>query len=173
MWKWLKVILGTIRSSARSRRDLALENLALCQQVATLKIRCPRPRLRDSDRMFWVILSHIWPNWTKVLHIVRPETVVRWHRQGFRYSWRWKSRSHGRPRIDQETRQLVLVILSNDRRRILHVNVTEHPSATWSAQQLVEACGVDDCPKYLLRDRDAIYGQRFSQGQKPSGFRRS
>jgi len=57
----------------------------------------------------------------------------------------------------------VLVILSNDRRRILHVNVTNHPSATWTAQQLVEACGMDECPKYLLRDRDAIYGREFSQ----------
>jgi len=50
--------------------------------------------------------------------------------------------------------------------RILHVNVTDHPSATWTAQQLVEACGMDECPKYLLRDRDAIYGREFSQRAK-------
>jgi len=91
MRKWLKVIFGTLRSIIRSHRDLALENLALRQQLATLKIRCPRPRLRDSDRIFWVILSQIWPGWTKVLHIVRPETVIRWHRQGFLYYWRWKA----------------------------------------------------------------------------------
>ena len=57
----------------------------------------------------------------------------------------------------------VLVILSNDRRRILHFNVTGHPTAAWTAQQLVEACGVNEEPKYLLRDRDAIYGKPFSE----------
>ena len=60
MWKWLKVILGTLRSITRSHRDLALENLALRQQLATLKSRCPRPRLSDSDRLFWVVLSQLW-----------------------------------------------------------------------------------------------------------------
>ena len=63
-----------------------------------------------------------------------------------------------------------LVILSNDRRRILHLNVTGHPSATWTAEQLVEACGMDECPKYLLRDRDAIYGWEFSQRAKTPGI---
>ncbi len=55
----------------------------------------------------------------------------------------------------------VLIILSHDRRRILHVNVTEHPTAAWTARQLVEACGLDEAPRYLLRDRDAIYGEKF------------
>ena len=55
----------------------------------------------------------------------------------------------------------VLLILSHDRRRILHLNVTEHPSAAWTAQQLLEACGLDEEPRYLLRDRDAIYGSDF------------
>ena len=55
----------------------------------------------------------------------------------------------------------VLIILSHDRRRILHVNVTEHPTAAWTARQLLEACGLDEAPRYLLRDRDAIYGEEF------------
>lgn len=55
----------------------------------------------------------------------------------------------------------VLVILSHDRRRILHFNVTAHPTAAWTAQQLLEACGTEEVPRYLVRDRDAIYGERF------------
>jgi transposase InsO family protein len=65
----------------------------------------------------------------------------------------------------------VLVILSNDRRRILHVNATDHPSAEWTAQQLVEACGIDENPDYLVRDRDAIYGRRFSQQAEALGIK--
>ena len=55
----------------------------------------------------------------------------------------------------------ILIILSHDRRRILHVNVTKHPTAAWTARQLLEACGLEDEPRYLLRDRDAIYGEEF------------
>ena len=246
MWKWLKVILGTLRASVRNQRELALENLALRQQLATLKFPGPRPQLTDSDRLFWVILSRCWIAWPNVLHIVQPATVIRWHRQGFRYYWRWKSRRRGRPSIDGETGQLirkmclanplwgaprihgeflklgidiseatvskylvrhrgppsqnwraflqnhskelisldfltvptasfkvlfVLVILSNDRRRILHFNVTDHPTATWTAQQLVEACGMDEKPKYLIRDRDAIYGKIFSRRVQSLGIK--
>lgn len=245
MWKWLKVVPGALRSSVRNQHDLALENLELRQQLATLKFRGPRPNLTDSDRLFWVVLSRFWPDWTSVVHIVQPATVIRWHRQGYRYYWRWKSRPLGRPRIDRETRQLVrrmcsanpfwgaprihgellklgidiseatvsnymvrrrgppsqgwrtflqnhskelisldfltvptssfkilfvLVILSNDRRRIMHSNVTDHPTAAWTAQQLVEACGMNDKPNYLLRDRDAIYGKRFSQRAQTLGI---
>jgi hypothetical protein len=95
MWKWLNVFLGTLLSSVRNQRELALENLALRQQLATLRFRAPRPNLTDSDRLFWVVLSRLWPKWESVVHIVQPATVIRWHRQGFRYYWRWKSRKRG------------------------------------------------------------------------------
>lgn len=183
--------------------------------------------------------------WTNVLHVVQPATVIRWHRQGFRYYWRWKSRKRGRPGIDGETRRLirkmslanplwaaprihgellklgidilessvskhlvrhrgppsqnwrtflqnhskdlisldfltvptagfkvlfVLVILNNDRRRILHFNVTDHPTAAWTAQQLVEACGINEKPKYLIRVRVAIYGKTFSRRAQTLGI---
>jgi transposase InsO family protein len=199
----------------------------------------------DSDRLFWVVLSRYWPKWTSVVHIVQPATVIRYHRQGFRYYWRWKSRRCGRPGVDREIRQLiqkmslanplrgaprihgeflklgidisestvskymvrrrgppsqdwrtflqnhskelisldfltlptagfkvlfVLVILSNDRRRILHFSVTEQPTAAWTAQQLVEACGLNEKPKYLIRDRDAIYGKIFSRRAQTLGI---
>jgi len=64
----------------------------------------------------------------------------------------------------------VLVILSNDRRRILHFNVTDHPTAAWTAQQLVEACGMDDKATYLIHDRDAIYGKIFFRRTRALGI---
>ncbi len=91
----------------RTHRALAIKNLVLRQQLAALKHRHPRPRLTDADRLFWVVLSQFWAGWRESLHIVQPETVVRWHRQGFRYYWRWKSRHRGRPSIDPEIRQLI------------------------------------------------------------------
>ena len=105
--KWLKVILGRLQSSVRRRRQLALENLALRQQSATVNYRCPGPHLTASDRLFWVVLNRLWPSWTDVLQIVQPATVIRWHRHGFRYYWRWRNRRRGRPRIDRETRELI------------------------------------------------------------------
>ena len=84
MVRWLAIIFGTWRSTLRTHRELALENLALRQQVAVWKARQPRPRLTEVDRIFWVVLSRLWTGWRQSLHVVRPETVVRWHRQGFR-----------------------------------------------------------------------------------------
>jgi putative transposase len=107
MFKWLEILLGTIRAATRYRRDLALENLALRQQLAVLKYQRPRPALTDTDRRFWALLSRIWSGWRASLHIVKPETVVRWHRQGFRYYWRWKSRRRGHPKVDTEIRALI------------------------------------------------------------------
>jgi len=192
--------------------------------------------MTNADRRFCVLLSRIWSGWRTSLHIVQPETVVRWHRQGFRYYWRWKSQRRGRPKADSEIRALirrmcranplwgalrihgellklgfevaeatvskymikrrgppsptlraflenhskelialdfftvptatfqilfVLVILSHDRRQILHFNATRHPSAEWTARQLLEACGANRTPRFAVRDRDAIYGGIF------------
>src|SRR5438552_16791309 len=167
------------------------------------------------------------------LQVVRPETVVRWHRQGFRRYWAWKSRHRrGRPAIGTEVRDLirrmsranplrgtprihgellklgltvsqatvskymprqrrppsqvwrtflknhaqdlialdfftvptatfrvlfVLVVLSHGRRRLVHFNITEHPTAEWTGRQLIEACGPEDSPRYLIRARDQVY----------------
>ena len=84
MVKWLGVLLGTLRSTVRTHRELALENLALRQQLAVWKARQPRPRLTAMDRIFWVLLSKLWTSWRRSLRVVRPETVVGWHRQGFK-----------------------------------------------------------------------------------------
>src|SRR5436190_18870713 len=92
MVRWLGILIGTLRSTVRTHRELALENLALRQQLAVWKARQPRPRLTGMDRIFWVVLSRLWKGWRNSLQVVRPETVVGWHRRGFRRYWAWKSR---------------------------------------------------------------------------------
>jgi putative transposase len=239
MVRWLRILIGTLRAAVRTHRELAVENLALRQQLAVWKVSRPRPRLTVMDRIFWVVLSRFWKSWRSSLQVVRPETVVGWHRQGFRRYWAWKSRHRcGRPGIGTELRDLirrmsranplwgaprihgellklgltvsqatiskymlrqrkppsqrwraflknhakdliavdfftvptatfrilfVLVVLSHDRRRLVHFNVTEHPTAGWTARQLVEACALEETPGYLIRDRDQVYGERFSR----------
>src|SRR6478752_2708719 len=91
-------LLAAIRVFFRNRSDTALEVLALRQQVAVLKRKRPRPKLNRVDRLFWTALRHCWSRWTEVLVIVKPDTVIGWHRAGFRLYWRWRSRRGGRPK---------------------------------------------------------------------------
>ena len=227
---------------------VALENLALRHQLAVLQRSVPRPRLSRCDRLLWVWLSRLWAGWRTTLVIVRPATVLAWHRRGFQLYWRWKSRPNpvGRPRLDAELRTLirrmarenptwgrrriqaelallgyevaeltvakymrrtsprpsptwrafltaharelvavdffvvptltfrllfVFVVLRHDRRELLHLHLTDHPSAVWTARQLVEAFPEDTAPRFLLRDRDGIYGQDFSRRIERMGIR--
>jgi putative transposase len=97
-------VLLALRVFFRARRDTALEILALRQQVAVLKRKRPRPPLNSGDWLFWTTLRRIWPHWADALLIVRPETVIGWHRAGFRLYWRWRSRPRGgRPRITERS----------------------------------------------------------------------
>jgi hypothetical protein len=247
MVRWLRILIGTVRAAVCTQRELALENLVLRQQLAVGKVRRPRPRLTAMDRIFWVILSRLWKSWRSSLRVVRPETVVGWHRQGFRRYWAWKSRRRrGRPGIAMELRELirrmsranplwgaprihgelrklgltvsqatvskymlrrrkppsqtwraflknhakdliavdfftvptatfrilfVLVVLSHARRRLVHFNVTEHPTAGCTARQLVEACGPEETPGHLIRDRDQVYGELFSRQARALNIR--
>src|SRR5713101_1953293 len=102
-------LLGALRASLRTRTDLALENLALRQQLVLLRRRSKRPQFGRLDRLFWLWLSHQWGGWRGALHVVRPQTVIRWHRQGFRAFWTWKSRRGlvGRPPVSPELAELV------------------------------------------------------------------
>jgi hypothetical protein len=90
-------------------KNLLLENLALRQQLAILKQKNKRPKIRLRDRIFWVLLPRIWKDWKSVLIVVKPETVIRWHRKGFKLFWAYKSRKKGmgRPSLDPETRELI------------------------------------------------------------------
>ena len=243
----LFLILRTFISALRSHRALALENLALRHQLEVLQRNTKRPRLTNRDRTLWVILSRYWPDWRKQLLFVRPETVIRWHKAGFRRYWRWKSRPKwpgrravpndirdlirtmsqdnplwGAPRIHGELMKLgiavsqgtvskymvrhqkppsqswrtflknhakdivsvdfftvptatfrvlfIFLILSNDRRRIFHFNVTESPTGAWTGQQILNAFPWDTAPKYLLRDRDGKFGKEFLRRVQSMGI---
>ena len=108
MFHLLYALLATARSSLKSQRELALENLALRQQLAILYRKSKRPKLHKADRAFWVALFRLWPNWQNALVLVKPETVIGWHRKGFRLYRSWKSRNRGgRPLIDAEIRALI------------------------------------------------------------------
>ncbi len=82
--------------------NLTAENMALRQQLIVLKRNHKRPVLKERDRLFWVILSRLWSGWRDVVHIVQPETVVRWHKRAFKRYWRRKSErgKRGRPGLD-------------------------------------------------------------------------
>jgi len=233
----------------RSRTALGLENLALRHQIAVLRRSAKkRSQLTPADRLLWVWLSRIWSEWRSALTIVKPETVVVWHRAGFRRFWTWKVRRGqvGRPLISREVRDLirkmcrenpswgaprihgellklgidigessvskymvrcrkppsqtwrtflenhaqqlvsidfftvptirfqvlyVFLVLAHERRRILHFNVTAHPTAEWTGQQLREAFPFDQLPRYLLRDRDAIFSTDFREQVRDPGIR--
>jgi len=101
-------LLAALRVFFRSRSDIALEVLALRQQVAVLKRKRPRPSLNRLDKLFWTSLRRYWPRWAEVLVIVKPATVVGWHRASFRLYWRWRSQPPGgRPQITKEIRELI------------------------------------------------------------------
>ena len=107
----VKILFSGLRAllaSAKSRRDLAVENLVLRQQLAVLKRSVKRPKLTMADRAFWAFVSRRWARWREALIIVKPATVVAWHRKGFRLFWRWKSRKKGgRPKTNAEVRALI------------------------------------------------------------------
>jgi hypothetical protein len=113
-----------LSSFFRSRYGLGLEILALRQQLGVLRRKHPRPRLRTGDRLFWVSLHRLWPGWKNALIVVKPETVVSWHRAGFRLFWRFRSRPNncGRPKINAKLRSAI--------RRMAEEN------ATWGAPRI-------------------------------------
>jgi putative transposase len=243
-------LLAILRTLTQDRADLVLENLTLRQQLAILQRNSKRLKLLPSDRLFWVLLSRFWEGWRSAVALVKPTTVVSWHRQSFRLFWKWKSQSRkrGRPRIPPEVIHLIqrmarenptwgeeriqselrllghevadstvgkymrrvrppnpsqnwltflrnhlphtaacdffvvptltfrllfcFVVLSHDRRRIRHFNVTTNPTAEWTAQQVIEAFPGDaSVPGYLLRDRDGIYGPFFRRRVKNMGMK--
>jgi putative transposase len=101
-------LLQTVLSSFKVRRNLVLENLALRHPLMVIRRQMERPRLTNADRAVWIFLRRFWSGWDKALVIVKPATVITWHRAGFRLYWRWRSRPKGgRPRVDAERRELI------------------------------------------------------------------
>jgi hypothetical protein len=143
MLRPLRLILVLFSRFFRSRRDLLLENLALRQQLEVLQRRRPQPRFGISDRIFWVILRRLWPGWKRALVLVQPETVVCWHRAGFKLYWTWLSRHRvhvGRKCVSRELRELIFRM------------VTENP--TWGALRIhgeLKMLGFDISERTVLR----------------------
>ena len=110
----IPTLLSTALQSTNSRADLLLELLALRQQIEVLQRSKPRPRLRRADRLFWICLCRHWSSWRSALLIVRPETVLRWHREGYRRHWRRVSgKGPGRPPIPRATIDVIRRISSD------------------------------------------------------------
>ncbi len=105
---FLTSLIRSVVALFRSRREQAIVELALRQQLAVYVQKRPRPRLTPLDRAFWVALSRFWPRWKNTLVIVSPDTVVRWHRRGFRRYWTSISKpGPGRPAISEEIQDLI------------------------------------------------------------------
>jgi transposase InsO family protein len=232
----------------RSRASLEAELLILRHQLNIQRRHLPKKLTFNAmDRLIFVGLYRLVPSTLKVLTIVKPETVVRWHRAGFRSYWRWKSRPRaGRPTVPVEIRRLIremsianplwgaprihgellklgieigqtsvakymarrrgppsqgwktflrnhadgiaamdlfvvptisfrllygLLIMRHGRRQILWFGVTAHPTAEWIANQITEACGWEQAPRYLIRDLDGAYGEIFMRRLRSMGIR--
>src|SRR2546425_11909015 len=105
MFELLLSFLQSLRFCFRSHAQMEIEILALRHQLNVLQRSVSRPKLRSTDRWLWIVLAHLWTNWRSALMIVKPETVLGWHRQGFRLYWTWKSRHRvGRPSVSTEVR---------------------------------------------------------------------
>jgi hypothetical protein len=109
-------LLSSFRVYFQSSADLQLEFLALRHQITVLQRKTPKPRLKSADRHLWVWLSRFWSRWRSALVIVKPDTVIDWHRRGFRWYWTWKVRhgKAGRPSVPKETRELIRTLSRNN-----------------------------------------------------------
>src|ERR1700738_4721539 len=241
-------VLAILASPFNSKLRLEAENAMLRHQLMVLRRRVRgRVRLTNNDRWFFIQLYRWFPSILQVLTIIRPETLVRWHRAGFRCYWRWKARPlGGRPQIDTELRALIrrmsvenplwgaprihgellklgfevaqssvakymvkrrgppsqgwrtflrnhapeiaamdlfvvptigfdllygFVIVRLDRRDLVWINVTTHPTAEWVARQKTEAFPWELAPRYMIRDRDRIYGIVVTRRLRAMGIR--
>jgi len=117
----LTTLFATLSSIFHLRAALQLENLALGHQIGVVQ-RAARRKLTPLDRLLWVWFFRIWSDWRSALAIIEPETVVAWHRKGFRLFWTWKVRhgQPGRPIISREVRHLIRKMRREDSSRVHH-----------------------------------------------------
>ena len=244
----IRFLLAILTSPFKSKSRLEAENAALRQQLVVLQRKVKsRVALSNGDRLFFVQLYQWFPSILEIITIIQPETLVRWHRAGFRRYWRWKSRRRGgRPQIQTELRALirqmsaenrlwgaprihgellklgfevsqstvakymarrrgppsqgwraflanhaphiaamdlfvvptigfallyVFVIVRLDRRTLVWTNVTRHPTAEWIARQITGAFPWDEAPRYLIRDRDGVFGAVVTRRLRAMGIR--
>src|ERR1700730_3662105 len=241
-------VVAVLASPFKSKIRLEAENAALRHQLVVLRRKLKgRARLTNNDRWFFVLLYRWFPSILPALMIIRPETLVRWHRAGFRRYWRWRSRSPGgRPQIETELRALIrqmsienslwgaprihgellklgfevaqssvakymvkrrgppsqgwrtflrnhapdiaamdlfvvpiigfdllyaYIIVRLDRRELVWIKVTTHPTAEWVARQITDAFPWNEAPRYMIRDRDRIYGPVVTRRLRAMGIR--
>jgi putative transposase len=113
MLELLRVLLPTLTAFFHERHDLVVENLLLRHQLQIALRSRPRPPLKSKDRFFWLVVRRLYPAWRQHLLLICPETVLRWHRRGWRMYWRWRSGTHlGRPRLCSEIRELIATMAS-------------------------------------------------------------
>ncbi|MDQ6901121.1 MAG: hypothetical protein M3072_16770 [Candidatus Dormibacteraeota bacterium] len=113
MLELVRLLFPTLGQIFRSRHDLVLENLLLRQQLQIALRSRPRPRLKARDRLVWLLVRRLHRDRRRHLLLVGPETVLRWHRQGWRVYWRWRSGQHvGRPRLSRELRELIATMVN-------------------------------------------------------------
>ena len=111
----IDAVLRLLRPGLQSRSQLMLEKRAPRHQLTVLRHSVPKPLLRNTDRWFWVLLQQCWSGWKRVLFVLQPQTVVAWHRLGFRLFWRWKSRPRGgRPTLDGQRISLLRHLWSSN-----------------------------------------------------------
>jgi putative transposase len=118
VWRRLKPVAEaapTLRDAVRTRRDLVLENALLRHQIVVLRRSVPRPKLTPLDRLRLLVAARLLPAWRRAVALVQPETVLRWHRLGFRLFWRHKSRSEAPPRIAADTIALIRRMTAENR----------------------------------------------------------
>ena len=116
MFNLLFLSIRGVLAAVRSRREVALENVVLRHQLQVALRTNPSPRLRSEDRILWVWLSRLWPGWRQHLAIVRPESVLRWHRKRWRLYWTWRSNARlGRPRLSADVRDLIATMTRENR----------------------------------------------------------
>jgi transposase InsO family protein len=241
-------VLTVLASPFKSKLRLEAENAVLRHQLIILRRRLHgHIRLTNHDRWFFIRLYRWFPSILKVLTIIRPETLVCWHRAGFRCYWRWKSRRRGgRPQIETELRALIrrmsienplwgaprihgellklgvevaqssvakytvkrrgrpsqgwrtflrnhaqdiaamdlfvvpavgfdllyaYIIVRLDRRELVWISGTPHPTAEWVARQITEAFPWNEAPRHMIRDRDRIYGAVVTRRLRAMGIR--
>ena len=136
-------LLGWAASCFRFPEALILENLALRQQLLALQRKRPRPRLTLMDKVFWLALRRVWSEWRQPLILVTPQTVIRWHRTGFRLYWAWLSKHE--PRIGRRP-------VTRDIRELIRRMVAENP--TWGAPRIhgeLQMLGVDISERSVSR----------------------
>ena len=242
------LILSALVGLFRSRASLVGEILVLRHQMNVQRRKsAKRQTFSATDRLIFAGLYRLVPTILTALAIIKPETVIKWHRAGFRSYWRWKSRRRGgRPTVPPEIRKLIremsianplwgaprihgellklgidigqtsvakymvkrrgppsqgwktflhnhadgiaamdlfvvptisfrllygLLIMGHGRRQILWFGVTANPTAEWIANQVTEACGWEQAPRYLIRDRDGAYGEVFIRRLRSMGIR--